>query len=99
MQRVESTAREFIAHSSAGSVSAIGLGICELVDREGRVVSGHRVHWQRTAGARETESQLLQATVESDVRAAALAEAHFGAGRDYRDFLFVNIGTGIRPAW
>jgi glucokinase len=40
-------------------------------------------------------SAIAPATVESDVRAAALAEAHFGAGSDYRDFLYVNIGTGI----
>ena len=46
LQRVESEAREFVNSSSAGSVSAIGLGICELVDRDGGVKSAHRVHWQ-----------------------------------------------------
>ena len=33
--------------------------------------------------------------VESDVRAAALAEARFGAGRAEPDFLYVSVGTGI----
>jgi glucokinase len=33
--------------------------------------------------------------VESDVRAAALAEARFGAGRDEPDFLYVSVGSGI----
>jgi glucokinase len=33
--------------------------------------------------------------VESDVRAAALAEARFGAGRDQPDFLYVSVGSGI----
>jgi len=94
LQRVESEAREFVNSSRAGSVSAIGLGICELVDRDGGVKSGHRVHWQGLP-VREALSGIAPAIVESDVRAAALAEAHFGAGRDYRDFLYVNIGTGI----
>ena len=33
--------------------------------------------------------------VEADVRAAALAEARFGAGRPFRLFVYVSIGTGI----
>lgn len=94
LQRVESEARQFVRSSSAGSVSAIGLGICELVDRNGEVKSRHRVHWQGLP-VRETLAAIAPAIVESDVRTAALAEAYFGAGRDYRDFLYVNIGTGI----
>jgi glucokinase len=94
LQRVESQARDFIATSSAGSVTAVGLGLCELVDPEGGVGSGHRVHWHGLP-VRERLNAIAPAIVESDVRAAALAEAHFGAGRFYRDFLYVNIGTGI----
>ena len=90
----ESQSREFVSASGAGSVSAIGLGICELVDRDGEVKSGHRVHWQGLP-VRERFSAIAPSFVDSDVRTAALAEAHFGAGRDFRDFLYVNIGTGI----
>lgn len=94
LKRVETQARDFVSASSAGSVSAVGLGICELVDRDGAIKSAHRVHWQGLP-VREKLSAIAPAIVDSDVRAAALAEAHFGAGRDYRDFLYVNIGTGI----
>ena len=38
---------------------------------------------------RERLSRIAPAIIESDVRAAALAEAHFGAGRDYLDFLYL----------
>jgi len=98
LAQVEITAGDFISSSSAGSVSAIGLGVCELVDREGMVKSSHRVHWQELA-VREQLSRIAPAVVESDVRAAALAEAYYGAGRGYREFLYLNIGTGISSAW
>jgi glucokinase len=98
LQRVETTARELIAHSSVGSVSALGLGICELVDRDGRVVSGHRVFWKGLP-IKERLSLIAPSAIESDVRAAALAEARFGAGRHFPDFLFLNIGTGVSTCW
>src|SRR5262249_51747583 len=34
-------------------------------------------------------------TIDADVRAAALAEARFGAGRPYQLFVYVTVGTGI----
>ena len=33
--------------------------------------------------------------VDSDVRAAALAEARLGAGRSMSSFLYVTVGTGV----
>jgi glucokinase len=33
--------------------------------------------------------------IEADVRAAALAEAIFGAGKPFEQFLYVTVGTGI----
>ncbi|HVN79529.1 MAG TPA: ROK family protein [Terriglobia bacterium] len=38
---------------------------------------------------------LAPAAVEADVRAAALAESAFGAGRPFRLFVYVTVGTGI----
>jgi glucokinase len=72
----------------------IGLGVCELVDREGRTQSAQTIDWRATdlAGA---FASIGPATVESDVRAAAVAEARFGGGRGVDDLLFVIVGTGI----
>jgi glucokinase len=35
------------------------------------------------------------AVIEADVRAHALAEARYGAGRPYKLFVFITVGTGI----
>jgi glucokinase len=66
-----------------------GLAVCELVDPHGRVRSAETIDWR---GA-----DLLAdfAAVESDVRAGALAEARFGAGREHPDFLYVTVSSGI----
>jgi glucokinase len=75
-------------------VGAIGLGVCELVDPEGKVASENLIHW-RKLDVRARLSALAPSVVEADVRAAALAEALFGAGRACRSFLYVSVGTGI----
>lgn len=75
-------------------VVKVGIGVCELVDNSGRIVSAHRV--------KVNEAQLYAAfrdfpavVIESDVHAAALAEARFGAGQDMAQWVYVNAGTGI----
>ena len=74
-------------------VSAIGVGVCEIVDRDGAITSACSIDWRDldVAGA---FAHLAPAHVESDVRAAAIAEARYGAGRDLASFLYVNAGSG-----
>jgi glucokinase len=75
-------------------LAGIGVGVAELVDLEGNVTSGYRIGW-RGLPVRASFSRLAPATLEADVRAAALAEAMFGAGRAYNLFVYVTVGTGI----
>lgn len=72
----------------------IGLGICELVDPAGRIFSGNAVQWT-TDLVKARLNHLGAITIEADVRAAALAESLFGAGRGLNSFLYLTVGTGI----
>ena len=73
---------------------AIGVGLCELVDREGRIASSNCIHWRNEPVCEELSS-IAPTVIEADVRAAALAESLFGAGKSFRNFLYVTVGTGI----
>jgi glucokinase len=76
------------------ALAGIGVGVPELVDLEGNVTSGYRIGW-RGLPIQASFSRLAPATLQADVRAAALAEAMFGAGKTYNLFVYVTVGTGI----
>ena len=74
--------------------AALGVAVAELVDPQGQVFSNYRIAWKGIDIAARL-NPISHTTISSDVRAAALAEARFGAGRALKDFYFVTIGTGI----
>jgi glucokinase len=75
-------------------VAAIGVGVCEIVNEAGDILSAACLDWKGGL-VRERLSAIAPTVIEADVRAAALAEALFGAGREVSVFLYVSIGTGI----
>ena len=72
----------------------IGVGVCELVDLDGRITSESTLAWRGVdiAGAFHGCRRVV---VESDVRAAAIAEARFGAARGLHSCVYLTVGTGI----
>jgi glucokinase len=72
----------------------VGVGVAELVDPLGKITSAHTIRW-RELSIRERFAHLGRVVVEADVRAAALAEACYGAGRAFRLWAYVTVGTGI----
>jgi glucokinase len=81
-----------LAAELGGGRLPVGIALCELVDLEGRPASGDTVDWRGL----DVEAALgaPSVVVESDARAAALAEARFGAGVEVSPFLHVVVGTG-----
>lgn len=76
-------------------LSSVGIGVCELVDGQGRVTSSVTIDWLGIDVAAGFAG-VAPTTVVSDVRAAALAEARFGAGQAVSGpWIFVTVGTGI----
>jgi predicted NBD/HSP70 family sugar kinase len=85
---------EVIANQRDRPIRGIGVGVAELVDLDGNVRSSHLIAWQGKP-IRKRFAEIAPAAVESDVRAAALAEARYGLGRQYDPFVYVSVGTGI----
>ena len=80
--------------SEAGETVAVGIGICELVAPGGKITTACALDW-RAVRLKTAFAHLGPVVVEADVRAGALAEASFGAGRQFNDFIYVTVGTGI----
>ena len=85
-----------LAASGRGRAPAgIGVAVPELVDSEGRVASRAVVPGLAGCDLHRRWASVGPVVVESDVRAAALAEARAGAGRDRVSFTYVSVGTGV----
>ena len=93
---VERLTAELAAGSRAEGrpVDGIGVGVCEIVDNSGHIVSANCIKWSGALVSGRL-SPIAPTVIEADVRAAARAEALFGAGRNARVFLYISIGTGI----
>lgn len=76
------------------AIAGIGAGVAELVDCSGNVTSSCTIDWSGRP-VQHALSQIAPAMVESDVRAAAVGEAIFGAGRGHGLFAYITVGTGI----
>jgi glucokinase len=96
LTRVVQLARQVVDSGKAQGLSVyrVGMGIPELVDRDGRVASASTLPW-RAAHLRARLGPYGKLTLVSDVVAAALAEARLGAGRGQSVFLYISVGTGI----
>lgn len=74
-------------------VRSVGIAICEIVDSSGRTRSAATIDWRELDVAAPFGG--CRVVVESDVRAAALAETRLGAGVGFDPVLYVSVGTGV----
>jgi glucokinase len=92
---------EMLAETIAGELrsdgrvpAAVGIGVPELVDAAGHIRSAHLLDWS-TIPLTDRLGAIAPAFIAADVRAAALAEARHGAGREFDSFAYISIGSGI----
>jgi glucokinase-like ROK family protein len=85
---------------SRAQIRGVGLGIPGLVDPlRGIGINSVNLSWQNVPVKAGLEARLhLECIIENDVKAAALGEARFGAGKGLDNLVYLSIGTGIAAA-
>ena len=79
-------------------VVGIGIGIPGLINSKDGIVtsSANLPTWKNFEIAKFVEESTGKKTyITNDANAAALGEAHFGAGKKYNDLVMVTLGTGV----
>jgi glucokinase len=96
LPRVRASAARLVERASQLDLdlAGVGIGVPQLVDVSGEVVSDQGDGWSSTA-LRESLAFAGPVWIEADVRAAAVAEAIVGAGVGAEDWPYVNLGTGV----
>jgi len=95
-------AMEFLRASSGGKLQAVGIGSFGPVDLSpasptfGHITSTPKLGWQNFDFVGTVRAALdVPIGFETDVNAAALGEARWGAAQSISDFVYLTIGTGI----
>ncbi len=89
--RLKSLITSFMSEEVAG----VGIGVAGFINRrEGKVVTSHNL--QVLDGTNLGELDLnVPVYLENDANAAALGEKWLGAGKKYRNFALITLGTGV----
>lgn len=88
--------RDLEAHND-DEIQGIGIGIPGLIDGEnGVVVVAGNLYWSDVHIVDELHKYFdYPIKITNDANAAALGEAKFGSGKNYKTSVFVTLGTGI----
>ncbi len=85
------------AKTDANRIFGIGMGVPGVVDSEkGRVAYCANLNWIDVGIAEKIEKRTgFSVKIANDANVAALGEARYGVGREYHDFVFLTLGTGV----
>lgn len=80
-----------------GRVERAGISSCGLIDStNGMILYSNNIRWQKKQIVRELEQAIqIPIRIANDAKCAALAEAVYGVGRDYRRLCMITLGTGV----
>ncbi len=97
MGQVRKSIEGVLASAKGKAVRGIGIGSPGLVEKNGIVKAPPNFKgWTSVPMADEIQAAFdIHTEVDNDANTAAIAEAKFGAGRAFPNFLFVIWGTGI----
>ncbi len=96
--QIKLSIKELIKNSNGKNIKGVGIAAAGIVDQQSGIVKSppNFKNWGSVPlGAILAQSISLPVLVENDANAAAIAEAKFGSGKNYPNFLFVIWGTGV----
>jgi glucokinase len=98
LRQVEELALELLASpATTAQVIGIGLGVPGVVDSTSGIARyAANLPWRNTHMALHLQERFtLPVYLDNDANAGALGEKWFGKGREYANFVYLAIGTGI----
>ncbi|MDE7087756.1 MAG: ROK family protein, partial [Clostridia bacterium] len=85
-----------LQQQSGVTACAVGVGCAGMIGEDGSVVFAGNLGLKNYPLAANLSAALnLPVKVTNYANAAALGEAVFGAGKDYKDSVFITLGTGV----
>lgn len=83
-----------------GEVAAVGMGMVGMVDHRNGIWRslGHIVQDEIPFADILSEAFSAPAAIDNDVKSAATAEIVLGCGKTTKDFIYINVGTGLAAA-
>ena len=78
-------------------IKKIGIGVPELIDNKGIIRGDYNFHWLNKNLA-DNFPRKFKVIVDSDVRCHLRAEKLYGHGKNAKNFIYINIGTGLSYA-
>ena len=83
--------------SKANKINHIGIGVPELINNKGVIKGNYNFNWSNINLVKYFPKN-IKVLVDSDVRCHLRAEKYFGVAINYKNFAYINIGTGLSYA-
>ena len=80
------------------NINNIGVGVPELINNNGIIKGEYNFAWENLSFKKHFKKYNFKAKADSDVRNALRGEKLYGKGKKFKNFIFVNIGTGLSYA-